>query len=238
MDFSKDFLSIVIIEDNPLIAQDIKEILICEKYSVTGVFNSPQAFRASNLKRIDLAILDINLNAEETGVDLAFYIKEKYKANHIFITSYYDKKTVEYAGKSNPLAYLVKPYNESEILANIQLAIQKIKVNNTDNKYENHIFVKTSLGLKKLSLIDILYIEAYDIYSKIYLINEKFTISYSLKQLEEQLPEDIFMRIHRSYIINIKKIDIIKDNEIKMNDFSIPIGRSFKQSFFDSLKIY
>ncbi|MFN3341170.1 MAG: LytR/AlgR family response regulator transcription factor [Flavobacteriales bacterium] len=236
MALSESDFRIVIVEDDPLIAQDIKEILTFVQYKVVGVFNSPEAFRNSSLEGFDLAILDINLNANESGIDIAYFIKEKYKANHIFITSYFDQNTIEKAGRSMALSYLLKPYNANEILANVQLAVQKIQFQN--QLRSNSVFLKTSLGLKSVDLSNVLYIEAIDVYSKVFLTNERITTSHSLKQLEEQLPSSSFIRLHKSFIVNMDCIDLIKDNEVRIKEFAIPIGRAYRKSFFDALRIH
>lgn len=238
MNFTSFNFSIIIVEDDPLISQDIKEILMQENFKVNGVFNSFDALKSADMDKIDLAFLDINLSSNETGIDVADFVKKKYNAHHIFITSYFDKVTVDKASKTLPLAYILKPYIDAEIITNLKLAIQKIKHQNSHNQQGTPIYIKTSLGLKKVNLEDIIFVEAYDMYTKIYTKTEKITSSYSLKQMEENLPQDLFTRIHRSYIINRNKIDVIKDNEIKMNEHSIPIGRSFKKSFFDTLIAY
>ena len=114
----------LVIDDEPLIALDLSDLLQSFGYEVVGTAHHPE--RARTLlkeKRPDAVLLDINLNAHEDGIDLARFIRERYDLPFFFLTSYTDQRTLQRAAAVRPLGYLVKPFEERNLFATLQIGL-------------------------------------------------------------------------------------------------------------------
>ena len=116
-------IRILIVEDEPLIARNLQQILTVKNYIVSGMaYDQAKAVDKLAQKETDLVLLDINLNGQFSGLDIAAIIFKKYQLPFIFITSYADEKTLEKAKIFQPSGYIVKPFEEREIYAAIEVA--------------------------------------------------------------------------------------------------------------------
>lgn len=117
---------ILIVEDEPIIAEDLRIILQREGYQVVGIANDGStALDYLHSQNPDIALLDIALNSSMSGFDVAKVINEKYKIPFIFITSFSDKHTLDLAKDVYPHGYIVKPFKKRDILANIEIALHR-----------------------------------------------------------------------------------------------------------------
>lgn len=117
-------IKILIVEDEPLIAKNIGMYLNNNDYEVAGIAYDPDdAFYQLKKQQPDFAILDINLESEKTGIDVADYINRNNFIPFIYLTSYSDKETIEKAKQTNPSGFIVKPFNEKTLYATIEIAL-------------------------------------------------------------------------------------------------------------------
>ncbi len=117
-------LRILIVEDEPVIAENISMYLDNADFEVSGIaYDSLEAKEQLITNTPDAAILDVNLESEEDGIDIASYINEKFQLPFLFLTSYSDKETLQRAKKVKPSGYIVKPFNEKTLLASLEIAI-------------------------------------------------------------------------------------------------------------------
>ncbi len=117
-------LRILIVEDEPVIAENISMYLDNADFEVSGIaYDSIEAKEQLLTNTPDAAILDVNLESEQDGIDIAGYINEKFQLPFLFLTSYSDKETLERAKKVKPSGYIVKPFNEKTLLASLEIAI-------------------------------------------------------------------------------------------------------------------
>ena len=117
-------LRILIVEDEPVIAENISMYLDNADFEVSGIaYDSLEAKNQLITNTPDAAILDVNLESEEDGIDIAGFINEKFQLPFLFLTSYSDKETLERAKKVKPSGYIVKPFNEKTLLASLEIAI-------------------------------------------------------------------------------------------------------------------
>lgn len=233
---------IFIVEDDPVIASDLEGILTDLDYEVCGI--SYQPFEAK--KKIesllpDLLLLDINLNSEIDGIDLAVLVKNL-NTGIVFISAFADKKTVDRVKDIQPLGYIIKPFNEKEIEVTLELAfnsLQKNKINISPESEAEFVFVKTKNNLSvKINFEDIIMMEAYDNYSFIYTIHGKQIVNFTLKELEQRIHSPFFLRVHRSFIVNCKKVEAIHYNSLIIGKHEIPVGKSYRDEvlkFFPAL---
>lgn len=117
-------LRVLIVEDEPVIAENISMYLDNADFEVSGIaYDSNEANEQLRNNTPDAAILDVNLESEQDGIDIAEQINQKYKLPFLFLTSYSDKDTLRRAKKVNPSGYIVKPFNEKTLLASLEIAI-------------------------------------------------------------------------------------------------------------------
>lgn len=238
-------IEVLIVEDEFSIAMDIELRLEKMNYHVVGIANSYEEALAFLLEeQIDIAILDINLEKDKTGLDLAKMINKKFNLPFIFLTAYTDDTTINNALEVEPMGYISKPFKDADIHSTIQLGIKKFQQQNTIadlsksqlSANESGFFVKDKGILKKIEKQDLLWVEAMDNYSVLHTKETKYVINGFLKDNLEKLQPD-FIRIHRSYAVNKNKITAIEDNTLYLDQQSFPISKSHKQELLEKLNL-
>ena len=213
---------ILIVEDQVLIANYIKNLL--KDNDLTDVelaFTVEEATDKINFKNPDIILLDINLHGKDTGI---LWAKEFVKNSQIiFITGQTEKETMLKAFEVNPVTYLTKPVKESDLIAAIELAKIKNKV--------NYVIVKNGFDELKVNFEDILFLKSDKNYVDIQLVNKTITVRNTLDNFYKELDSDIFCRVHRSYVVNKSKVTQKKSSSIKINEFELPISRNFSFNF-------
>lgn len=233
---------IVIVEDEALIADHIAGILEGADYEVLEIFDEAEPlFSFLNKQLPDVLLLDINLNGDLDGVDIAHEINQKYQLPIIFLTSNTDKRTVERVKRTMPVSFIAKPYTAEGLLSNVDVAMHSYYQNNQfskqveSKKVQDSIFVKDKSELIKLLYLDIIYVQAMDNYSIIFTIKgKKHIVPHTLKKMEEDLSSHGFIKTHRSYLVNYRHISSILPKGIKINEVEIPMSEGHKS---DVLKI-
>lgn len=115
---------VLIVEDEPLIAEDLAEILAQAGYLIAGIaYDGEQAIQILNSTQVDLAILDIDLNSQLNGIHLGTLINQKYQLPFIYLTSFADRGTIQRVKATNPMGYLVKPFDEKTLIATLEIAL-------------------------------------------------------------------------------------------------------------------
>jgi DNA-binding LytR/AlgR family response regulator len=206
--------------------------------SLIGTFSDSVAARniLTQRKDIDLVILDIQM-PELNGFD---FIGSLDFPPHIIIVS----SAEEYALKAfdfNVVDYLLKPVSYGRFCKAIDKTVRYFARKEVSNTGDEEIFLKKGSSLVKLKLGDIIFIEALENYVTLNTNNDKFTIHFTMKAIESQLPSAVFIRVHRSYIINKSMIQTIKENSLDLNVGgnikSIPVGKSFRDSLLNDINV-
>src|SRR5678809_238698 len=207
----KEKVKIVIVEDNAVVAEDLSQILTGYGYHVVAVSdNGHDALENIKEHDPDMALLDIHLKGDITGIEVAQIINEKFAMPFIYLSAYSDENTFGAAKLTRPHAYIVKPFNEKELKLAIELALftysqeeqPESEVPPFDQNYflRDSIFVKEGNHFVKVPLREILYLEATGSYCKLFSTNREFTVSCNLNKLSSKITEHNFIRIHRSYV--------------------------------------
>ncbi len=240
-----DKIKCIAIDDEPLALEVIKKhcAKVEELELVDTFFNPLQAFKYLKNNTVDIIFLDIQM-PELSGLDLLKLIPRN--AQVVLTTAY-----VEYAFESYQLDvtdYLLKPILFDHFLKSINkvqkyISLEKKSQANTQSveSFEaigDFIFVSTEYKIVKISLNDILYIEAWRDYVKIITKTETILSLLSISLLEQKLPSNKFLRVHRSFIISPNSIESIERNRIYIQGNWIPIGGSYKETFQTWLEQY
>jgi two-component system response regulator LytT len=248
------FFSILIVDDEVLIAQDLKEIL--EEVGYKNVFrakNYSQAVALLENQNIDLVLMDINLKEELSGIDLSNFINLHKHIPFIYVTSYSDKDTIELVKQTKPAAFLLKPYSKTLLLASIEIALYNYASNINaseeslryikDNAVENDLVINMYLHIKdnyhfiKIPLQDILWFQSDKNYVEVMTTEKKYIIRNSLKRLMEQLPTTDFVKCYKQFIININHVKSFNSYAVEINGHQIPISRTAQEVVFRLLKM-
>jgi DNA-binding LytR/AlgR family response regulator len=141
----------------------------------------------------------------------------------------------------NIVDYLLKPVTYSRFCKAVDKAIRYYSRKEVSNSSDNEIFIKKGSALAKLKIKDIIYIEALENYVTLNTNDERFTIHFTMKGIENQLPSGVFIRIHRSFIVNKSMIQAIKENTIDLivgDTFkNLPLGKSFRDSLLNNINL-
>lgn len=241
---NKQLDNILIVEDEPLIAEDLASILSSEGYGVVGIaHNANSAIKLLKSSLPSLVLLDINIDEDINGLMLAQIIRDEFQVPFIFLTSHTDKQTLDKVKALKPYGFIVKPFDDKELVTNIELAISKFKEENAKNAIEatpdeNSLFIKQDGSLIKVSIDDILYAEAFDNYCFVHTIDKKFLLPHTLKSVEKKLSGKSFIRVHRSYMINLKAISVINDDHLVINNKSIPVSKASRQELLSRISTF
>jgi len=225
---------VLIVEDEPITAKDISYLL--EDIGIHRVeiaLSYEEAIDRLENSKFDLALLDINLGSDKDGVDLAEIINQKYSIPFIFITSYYNQSVVERAKVTEPKAYLLKPFNKHDIQINVEMALYKSKMSQ-DNEV---LVLREQTGTVSIGQNEIIYLEADDNYTKIFFGDKQMTVSQTLKAIHEKLVQKDFVRVHKSYCVQLQRISMIKGGFVYLDDRKVPIGRSYKEEFMAQISL-
>lgn len=225
-------LNCVIIDDEPL-ALELLQSYVEKTTSLNLVGKYSSAVQAMNhlntLEPLHLIFLDIQM----PGLNGLEFSKLLNTDARIIFTTAFEKYAVD-SYKVNALDYLLKPISYADFLQSVNKAIGWYELQNKDNSLphsNNYIYVKSDYKLIQIQLDRILYIEGLKDYIKIHLENEPKAILslLSMKSMEESLPSDRFIRVHRSYIVQKDKIRVIDRGRIVFNKEYIPVSDSYKQ---------
>jgi DNA-binding LytR/AlgR family response regulator len=224
----------VIVEDEP-VSQVVMEGLVERSglLELQASFNDPiKAAQWLTENTTDLLLLDIEMPGL-SGLELLQSLSKKPEVIIISSKEQYALEAIDY----NVTAYLIKPVKE---YAKFLKAVMKVKErfeNKNESPPADSIFVKVDSLFTHLSLNDILWVEAFGDYVKINTQGKVFTVYSTMKAVEEKLPAKTFLRVHRSFMVNIRKIDNIDQGNLQIDKKIIPIGNSYRDQLMKNLNM-
>lgn len=229
-------IKILLVEDEVLIAHDIKEIIEQLGSMLVSIARDyDDALTILSKEEIDLCILDIKLKGEKSGVDIANHINTSRQIPLIYLTSYSDAETIEAVKHTNPAGFLLKPVSKDQILASIEIALHKIKVV-TEKTTNNFFITKDKSIFTKVHFDDVLWIESYRNYVTIKTDAKKYTVRMPLKKAFEMLPKENFIKCNKQFVVNIKQVDRFSSDELIIKSDIIPISRQAQKEVLLRLK--
>jgi DNA-binding LytR/AlgR family response regulator len=232
-------MNCIIIDDDSFVRK-ITEDFVKKTESLTLLHSLSSAVEAINVlnsnENIDLIFLDIEM-PEMTGID---FLNSLSTLPQIIIISSKDKYAID-AFEYDVTDYLLKPFAYSRFSKAVNKALERQEKSRMHTKGDE-IFIKHNSSLVKLKYADILWVEAMENYVIINIFDEKYMIHFTMRAIEEKLPPKRFLRVHRSFIVNVSSIHSIEDNaiNIKTSDKvknSIPIGKSYKDKLLKELNV-
>jgi len=249
-------VGILIVEDEGIVGLELQESLQEEGYNVVGVAdNGLEAIELLEKNHVDLVLLDVNIKGSLDGIQTAAELKKIKNVPFIYVTAYADGATFERAKKTLPSAYLTKPFQIKDLRKAIDLALYHftlqqpasglkdksiVKKEVADQEsvlhFNDAVFIKQNYKYNKISYQNILYLKADGNYTCIHTADKMYIIKYSLQQVIDIFNTSIFVRVHRSYAINMGHLTSFNENTLQLNQESIPIGRNYKDVFLRLFK--
>ena len=229
-------LKCIIIDDEPVARKVlqgfIEEIDFLE---LTGQAENPlKAMPLLHDNEIDIIFLDINM-PKTNGID---FLKSSMTQANIIMTTAYAEYAVEAYGL-DVLDYLVKPIAFDRFLKACNKAKEmkalKGTTGNQSNKTSDHFFIKCDNQIEKVFYADLIYAEAMLNYVMLYTNSKKMMVYITIKSLEEQLPSDIFIKVHKSFIVNINKIKSIEGNILDIGNAKIAISQNLREKVINEI---
>jgi len=220
----------IIVDDETAAHDNIKDYASNLSYLSfqKSCYNAFEALDYLNKHSIDLIFLDINM-PKLSGLE---FLKTLSNQPKIIITTAYEEFALE-GYELNIDDYLLKPFNFSRFVKSVSkisdaLENKSIAIQNSENNEDTKIFIKEDKKYYQIKLNDILFIEAYGNYVKINMADRIIVSHQTLTSFTHNLPENQFIRVHKSFIISIDKIELIEGNRIHIKDHKIPIGKMYK----------
>jgi DNA-binding LytR/AlgR family response regulator len=230
-------INTLIIDDNKLarmamaqLAMQVKELNI-----VAECATAMEAYQVLQEQKIQLLLLDIEM-PEMSGIDLTKLLGDQ---GPVIVFTTGNKNYAAEAFELNVADYLVKPVTPARFLQ----AIEKVKEILNSNREQlqvnenEFVFVRDSSVLRRIAINDILYLEAMGDYVKLFTAQKFYAIHTTLKNVEEKLPSSKFLRVHRSYIVALGKIDSIVEGVIKMDKAAIPVADAYRSALNKRLNL-
>lgn len=244
-------IKILIAEDINTISIDIRNIIDELGYSVQNIVTTGEDVLSELEKnRPDLILLDTVLNGALSGTDTALKLREKYDVPIVFLSGEANSNTILNAKKAGAYGFVIKPFKNDSLKAAIEIALSKYEIEKNvepevkasmvkTQEERDYIFVRTDYKLLKVKMDEIYYVEAFKDYVIIYTRDNVITTHATMKRMSEVLPENRFIRIHRSYFVAFDKIhsfkfpDLIVEHKMKV----LPVGGLYKKKLVSSLEI-
>ncbi len=227
-------LLVLIVEDELLIADHISRVLSSAGYTNNSYVTSVQeAVAVIEEQRPQIVLTDIMLGGDRNGIDLGELLHHKYEIPFVYITSHSSPDMISKVKFTRPNAYLVKPFKKEDLLVAIELAL----FNSTTEEKEAVLQIKDGHSIVQIPHDDILWLEAEGNYTLIQTHSTKKRLLRSvITDLHQQLPENDFIRIHRSFVVNRKMITEYKASHVVVQNTKLPVGRTYREKLNERIK--
>lgn len=225
--------NIIIIEDEPDLANNIAELVTLLGYCVSGIFdNSKSCLAFLSKNQADLVILDILIKGEDNGIELGKMIKDDYNIPILFCSAYTDELLLQEVKTINPGGYIVKPFTREILKTSIFLALNDkfAPMDLPPDAGKSTFHIRDKGYVIPVEIKNIIMAVADGLYTKIVTYDKNYLIRAILKNIEAQLPHNKFLRVHKSYLVNLDYISSFNSKGIKVNDYIIPVRRGYYKS--------
>lgn len=240
---------VYVVEDRAITRETIVMSLTTLGFEVVGQNDEaePALEEMRNLE-VDIAILDIDLKGEKSGVWLAHQINAEIEIPFIYLTAFGDARTLTEVMETRPHGFLMKPYNEPNIYTAILIALDNFSKQEsaadktvTEPSDSENFRVKDSLFIKDRNLLvrckidEICYIKSDGKYLDIYLKQKQHLVRSKMTDFMDYLPQEVFIQVHRRYVINIGHATAVGAGFVQVMGEDIPVSKNFKDALNDKL---
>lgn len=232
-------ISVLIAEDDAVVALNLSFTLQGWGYKVIGpLAHAEQVAEACRQFAPDVLLLDIDLAGEMNGIEAAEQVRRALGLPTIFLTAHGSEQMFEQAKRTHPAAYLLKPFDAHTLKNALHLAVYNQQFAQPRAEEQPapqvwdvgaEIFVRSRSRLVKVRLLDICWLQAEDTYTVLGTERGEFLASAPLKLFEERLPASHFRRVHRSFIVNLQRVEAVEEGVLVLGDKQVPIGKTYRE---------
>jgi two-component system, LytTR family, response regulator LytT len=230
---------IIIVEDELELANNISEILSNLDYEVAAIVdNAVSALEFLEVNSVDLVLMDILIHGDLDGIDLAYRIRESFDLPIVFSTAYSGTEYLERISSAIHEGYLLKPFTLDSLKTAVFFGLKRHEEKAAQGKGEKASLKIMDKGyLVPVPYSEITYLKADGLYTKVYTKAKSYLIRDILKSFEEKLPSDQFLRVHKSFLVNISFINSFNAKKINLGETSIPIRRGLYKELLEKLNL-
>jgi len=242
-------IRIGLVEDEVIIADDLQALLVGLGYDCADPCGTyEEAIEMLETCKPELAILDINIGSKRDGIDVAKYIRANFDIPFIFLTASSDVNTVARARETLPNAYLVKPFQKEDLYTAIEVAVYNFNHQNkvvvpdatkaAGRQVRDSLFIKEGDYFHKVRFDDILYLSSEHVYVTVHTEKRKYLVRSSMQEFLEGFDASQFIRVHRSYVVNINKVEKINTSTILLpQQLEVPLSKNCREELLKSLHV-
>ena len=230
---------ILIVEDEAELAHNISEILTSLEYQVAAILDTAEEALAFLEKNgVDLVLMDILIRGELDGIDLAYKIREKYSLPIVFSTAYSGTEFLERISSEIHEGYLLKPFTLDSLKTAVFFGLKR-----HGEKYEKENQTRAFLKIMDRGYLvpvpysEIIYMQADGLYTKVFTKAKSYLVRDILKNFEEKLPSDSFLRVHKSFLINVASIVSFNAKKINLGEVQVPIRRGLYRKLIEKMNV-
>lgn len=230
---------LIIVEDEAIIADHLEILLEQLGYEVLGIVDTAtDLFALLKEKTPELILLDIQISGDLDGVEIAHILNQKYRIPFVFISSNTDDKTLARVKHTEPNGFISKPFKVEQLRSVLKLIQTNVSSEPQTSEQSDSLFVKDGQGYARIAFTDIRYAKADDNYTQLFTSEKRFVLSSTLKEVEKKLVDHGFIRSHRSYLINLKKVTRVGNNFVLIDEDELPMSEKYKRSIMDRLNFF
>ena len=241
-------IKLLIVEDEMVIAANISLQLTELGYEVTGIVpRGEEALVHVKENPPDIILLDINLKGDLDGIETAREMQKSLDIPVIYLTANIDDAHFNRAKDTHPYGFIAKPFKKLDLQRIIELTVSQISCRDDESTrvglqkdetfiLSDCIFVRHLNSMVKVNIEDILYIEAERNYCRIFSNNKEYLVVMTLKEMDKKLPSKHFLRVHRSYIVNISQVKEVATSHLVICRKAIPISKTLKEELLKRLQ--
>jgi DNA-binding LytR/AlgR family response regulator len=240
---------ILIVEDEMIIGANISLQLSKLGYDVTGIVSrGEEAISHVKQNRPDIVLMDIQLKGELDGIDTVVKMQQEIDMPVIYLTANADDENFDRAKSTNPYAFISKPFKKLDLQHAIELTMSRLDKYKSSSEEDtsfispfiqsDSIYVRRNERMIKIMISDIYYFEADRNYCKIFAKNKECLLVMTLKEINDKLPQEHFLRIHRSFIINLSHVDEVAGTHVVINKKAIPLSKTLRAELMNRLQTF
>lgn len=244
-----NLIKLLIVEDDMLIAAKTSLQLTRLGYEVTAIVpRGEEAIRQAAENRPDIILLDIHLKGTLDGIETAHQLNQLAPIPIIYVTANSDEATFNRAKETRPYAFITKPIRSLDLQRAVELTISRMADDHQGTGPEqepseatpvvlsDRIFVRHKDRMVRIALADILYLEADRNYCHLYTANQQFTLTTSLRTLEDRLPSAQFLRVHRSFLVNLLRVDEVAEQRLLVGGKTVALGYAYRDELLKRIQ--
>jgi DNA-binding LytR/AlgR family response regulator len=235
-------IRVLIVEDSAAAAEAIEITLQKHSLTVVAICHSGEdAVNTFKTKDIDLVLMDIELEGDMDGIEAASGMLRHRPVPIIYLTGHVDDKHVKRAMNTYPANYLSKPYDEAGLVRAVEIAFNNAYTpgkSRHEASSRDEVFVLTeSQQFERVYVNDVLYLKAARSYCDVVTEKHTYTVCSSMNHVQEKFANGEFIRVHKSYVVNSKRITRLVGNVIFVNDTEVKLGKEYREELMSVLKL-